>query len=188
MTDDEIYDVMHTIIGLVVGFSDVNIIPADDNGKAPNGPYASIKVGDNRGQRGQPNIKLSDTALVSSPIGQVRDVEHDIRPQVTAGVSINFYRANALLNAALLFGVNKRPDISQLLFESKIGWFGTNAINNLTALQSMESEERSQITINIGYELSSKVETNAIYSVQVIVENENSEQLADETIQTETGV
>ena len=188
MTDDEIYDVMHTIIGLVTGFANENIIPADDNGKASNGSYASIKVGSTRGQRGQANIKLSDTDLVTAPIGQVRDVEHDIRPQVTAGVSVNFYRANALSNATLLLDANKRPDISQLLFESKIGWFGTDAINNLTALQSKEFEERSQITINIGYELSSKVITNAIYSAQVIVENEDSEQLADITIQTETGV
>ena len=188
MTDDDIYTAAHSIITTVTGIAGDHVIPADDNEEAPSGSYASIKVGASRGQRGQANIINSNTGLVSSPIGDVRDVNHDIRPQVTVDVAINFYRGNALESALSLFQANKRPDISAQLFAAGIGWKSAGAVSDLTTLQSKEMEERALITISLMYEQSQTVTTNAIYSVTVIAENENGDTIQTETIDSPVGV
>ncbi len=187
MTDNDLYDLVHTIITTVTGLSNDHVIPADDNEESPDNAYASIKIGSSRGQRGQANIIKSNTALVSSPIGNVRDVNHDIKAQVTVDVAINFYRGNAIEKAVNLFQANKRPDISDLLFVANVGWKGSSAVNDLTALQSKEREERSLITLTLMYEQSQSVITNAIYSVQVIAENENGDIIQSETVNSPTG-
>lgn len=187
MTDNELYDLVHSIVTTVTGFANDHVIPADDNEESPDNEYASIKIGASRGQRGQANISKSNTALVASPIGQVRDVNHDIKAQLTVDVSINFYRGNALGNAANLFQANKRPDISELLFTANVGWRNANPINNLTALQSKEQEERSQITITLMYEQIQSVITNAIYQVDIIAENENGDTIQTETVNAPVG-
>lgn len=188
MTDDEIYDVFHQIVQDVTGLAGDHIIPGEDNQGAPAGPYASIKVGSSRGQRGHANQVLNNTALVSSPIGLVRDVEHDIRPQLTNDISVNFYRSGAGELASMLFQANKRPDVSQALFQAGIGWRNAGPINDLAALQSKEIEDRAQITITIWHEQSQKVTTNAIYSATVSVENEDGDILQTETIDSPVGV
>ena len=188
MTDDEIFDVMQAVVVAVTGIAINNVIPADDNHVAPSGAYASIKIGASRGQRGQANIIKSNAALVSSPIGDVRDVDHDVRAQLTVDVALNFYRDGALENASMMYQANKIPSISAQLFTAGIGWKGAGAINNLTALQSKEMEERALITITLLYERSQTTTTNAIYSVQVIAEDANGDTIQTETIDAPVGV
>jgi len=187
MTDEELYDLVHTIIATVTGLANDHIIPADDNEESPDNAYASIKIGASRGQRGQANITKSNTALVTSPIGQVRDVNHEVKAQLTVDVAINFYRDNAIEKAVSLFQANKLPNISDLLFAANVGWKGASAINDLTALQSKEREERSQITLILLYEQTQSVVTNAIYSVQVVDENENGYTIQTETVDSPVG-
>lgn len=188
MTDDEIYDVFHQIITTVTGLAGDHVIPADDNKKSPDNAYASIKVGQARGQRGHANQYLKNTDLVPSPIGQVRDVSHGIRAQLTCDISVNFYREGSGFNASLLYQASKRPDISQLLFQAGIGWRNSNAINDLSALQSKEIEERAQLTITVWYEQSQNVTTNAIYSAAISVENEDGDTIQTEIIDSPVGV
>ena len=187
MTDSDIYDLVHTVITTVTGLANDHVIPADDNEESPDNAYASIKIGSSRGQRGQANIIKSNTALVASPIGQVRDVNHNIKAQITVDIIINFYRGSAIENAVNLFQANKLPNISDLLFAANVGWKGTSAINDLTALQSKEREERSQITLTLLYEQLQSVVTNAIYSVEVIAENENGDTIQTETVDSPVG-
>lgn len=187
MTDNELYDLVHTVIATVTGLAGDHIIPADDNEESPDNAYASIKIGSSRGQRGQANITKSNTALVASPIGQVRDVNHEVKAQLTVDVIINFYRDNAIEKAVNLFQANKLPNISDLLFAANVGWKGASAINDLTALQSKEREERSQITLTLLYEQTQSVVTNAIYSVEVIAENENGDTIQTETVDSPVG-
>lgn len=188
MTDDNLYTLVHEIITTVTGLAGDHVIPADDNEQSPDNTYASIKIGASRGQRGQANITKTDTALVSSPIGDVRDIQHDIKAQVTVDVSINFYRGSAIENATKLFQANKRPDISVILYTASVGWKNVSAVNDLTALQSKEREQRSQITLTLMYENTSSVTTNAIYQVSVAVENENGATIQNETVDSPTGV
>ena len=187
MTDSELYDLVHTIIATVTGLAGDHIIPADDNEESPDNAYASIKIGSSRVQRGQANIVKSNTDLVTSPIGQVRDVNHEVRAQITVDVAINFYRGNALENAVKMFQANKLPTISDLLFFANVGWKGASAVNDLTALQSKEREERSLITLTLLYEQTQSVVTNAIYSVEVIAENENGDTIQTETVDSPVG-
>lgn len=181
MTDAEIFTAVHSIVIAVTGLAGKTVIQADDNKSSPKNLYGTIKVGTNRGQRGQANIDLSDTALTDSPIGQVKDISHGVKAQIWVDISINFFRTNARENAAKLFQANKLPNISQILFEANLGWKGLGAVNDLTALQSERREERAQVTLTLMYEQVQTVITNAIYSVTISVDNEDGD-----TIHTET--
>jgi hypothetical protein len=105
-------------------------------------------------------------------------VEFDVRAQVIANCSVNFFRGNALQYAERLKECNKRPDVQIALFKAGLGWGGTDAVNNLTGLQSAEWEQRAQITIRVMYEARSLVDVNNILSASVIIENEKAQELA----------
>jgi len=188
MTDNDIYTLVHTIINMVTGIPGTNIIPADDNECSPAGEYASIKVGQSRGQRGQANITKTNTGLIGSIIGNVRNVNHEVKAQVTVDININFYRGNALENALNLFQANKLPTISDLLLTSKVGWRNEQSINDLTTLQSKEREQRAQLTVTLLYEKTQSIVTNAIYTTSVTVENEDGQQIQTETVNAPIGV
>lgn len=175
MTREQLFDVVRQIILTVTGVPEC--ILADPNAPSPRGEYASVEPMLSLNQRGQANTIRKDTAPVSSPIGPVNNVDVDTRAQVIANCSVNFYRGDARYRAGRLFQCNKRPDISTLLFKNKIGWNGTDQVNDLTALQSKRHEQRSQITLRLMYELTDPVEINAIYSAQIIVENEKGDEL-----------
>ena len=132
---------------------------------APKGEYCAIKASGSKRQHGQAIIRKSNTGIITSPIGDVYDLDHAVAAQVVADVTINFYRGNANDYAMQLFQANKRPDISELLFINKVGWVGVNPINDLTALQSEDWETRAQIVVRLAYEQISTVTTNAIYQI-----------------------
>lgn len=177
MTREELFDILRPIIITVTGVPEC--ILADPNAPSPNGEYASVEPSQSIRQRGQANIIRTDTAPVSSPIGLVNNLNVDVRAQIIANCSINFYRGDARGRASRLFQANKRPDISVILFQNNLGWNGTEAINDLTALQSNRQEQRAQITIRLMYETTDPVVINAIYSAQIIVENENGDELSN---------
>lgn len=136
---------------------------------APNGPYATITPRQSVGERGQANITSRDIP------GDL--VQYDVRAQIMCAVSVNFYRGEALMYAERLKQANKRPDVSMMLFKAKIGWNSTDAVNNLTSLQSANFEQRSQITLRLMYETLSQPEINNILSASVSLENEKAEVL-----------
>lgn len=173
MTDKELFAVLRPIIMSVTGVPEC--ILADQNEKSPLGVYASIRPRQFVRERGQANIYRANTALVPSPIGPVNDLQVDVRAQIMCDVSVQFYRGEAIAMAESLKQCNKRPSVSAALFKNKIGWNGTSSVNNLTSLQSNNWEQRSEITITVMYETSSKETMNAIYSAQVIVQNEKAD-------------
>ena len=67
------------------------------------------------------------------------------------------------------------------LFKAKIGWNGTSNVNNLTALQSAKQEQRAQIDVRLMYEVSNISEINNILSASLIIENEKSQILYEDT-------
>ena len=69
-----------------------------------------------------------------------------------------------------------------MLFKSGIGWGGTDAVNNLTALQAANWEPRAQVTVRVLYETTDVSTINAILTASIIVENEAGDVL--ETIPT----
>ena len=103
---------------------------------------------------------------------------------MTSAASNAFNRFARCANdyAHQLFQANKRPDIQELLFINKVGWNGTNPLNNLTALQSEDWETRAQIVVRLTYEQSQLVTTNAIYQVPLEVEEFDSGAIITDSI------
>ena len=158
MNREQLFDILRPIIITVTGVPEC--ILADPNAPAPGGEYASVEPLLSIRQRGQANIIRTNTAPVSSPIGPVNDLNVDVRAQIIANCSINFYRGDARFRASRLLQAN----------------------NDLTAIQSNRQEQRSQITIRLMYETTDPVIINAIYSAQIIVQNEKGQILSDTVV------
>lgn len=180
MTNEELFAKLRPIVMLATGVPEC--ILADQKGPgsmpAPQGAYASITPRQSVGERGQANIISADI-----PGNLVRV---DVRAQIMCAVSVNLYRGQALMYAERLKQANKRPDVSLALFKAKIGWSGTDGVNNLTSLQSANFEQRAQITLRLMYEASSLAEVNNILSASVVLENEKAQVLETFTVEVET--
>ena len=175
-------DIFTTMEQIVRTITDVpTVILADQldarNGDvpAPTGEYASIEPMMSITERGQANIHRATSLTPQS-------VDVDARAQIMVECSINFYRGNARDRAQRLLQANKRSDISAILFKAKLGWNRTNAINNLTALQANNHEQRAQLSIFLMYETTDPIVINSIESVDFSVENEKAEVLETGTV------
>ena len=168
MTNEQIFAILRPIIMTVTGVPEC--ILADPNAQAPAGPYASVRIRQAIRERGQANVTVSD-------LNVTREVRYDIRAQIICDVNVEFWRGNAMEYAEKLKECHKRPDVPWILKRAKLGWGGSDAINNLTALQSANFEQRSQMTIKLFYEATTIVDVNRIEQVSVSVENEKAELL-----------
>ena len=179
MTNEELFKKLRPIVMLATGVPECLL--ADQAGpgsmSAPKGAYATITPRQSVSERGQANIVSRNVP------GEL--VEVDVRAQIMCSASVNFYRGEALMYAERLKQANKRPDVSMMLFKAKIGWNSTDAINNLTSLQSANFEQRAQITIRLMYETSSLPVVNNILSVEVALENEKAEVLQTFTVEAD---
>lgn len=177
MTNEELFKKLRPIVMLATGVPEC--VLADQYGPgsmpAPQGAYATITPRQSVSERGQANITSRDIP------GDL--IEFDIRAQIMCSCSVNFYRGEAIMFAERLKQANKRPDISIMLFKAKIGWNSTDAVNNLTSLQSANFEQRAQITIRLMYEAISISEINNILSVEVALQNEKARVLDTFTVE-----
>ena len=168
MTNEQLFAVIRPIIMQVTGVPEC-ILADQKDAKSPSGAYATVRPRQSITERGQANIYDSNAA------GNMVDV--DARAQVIATCSVNFYRGDAMAYAQKLKQCNKRPNVSMALFRAKVGWLGTDAINNLTALQSANWEQRAQINIRLMYETSNIDTVNNILSASVELQNEKAQVL-----------
>ena len=174
MTNLELFDIMRQIVMTVTGVPEV--ILANPNAPAPNGEYASIKPKQSISQRGQVNIYRKTSV---TPLSQ----DEEVRAQVIAECSINFYRGDSARDRAeRLLQCNKRSDISALLFRNGLGWNREGPVNDLDALQSNNWEQRAQISIFVMYETRDPIVINSIESVEYEVQNEKAEVILDGTV------
>lgn len=167
MTNEELFAKLRPIVLLATGVPEC--ILADQSTPtgskpSPTGAYASITPRQTVSERGQANISMRDVPGDK--------VEYDVRAQILCSCSVNFFRGQALMYAERLKQANKRPDVSALLFKAGIGWNMADAVNNLTALQSANFEQRAQITLRLMYEASSVVEVNNILEASLSVQYE----------------
>ncbi|MCK8669190.1 hypothetical protein M1M11_30380 [Pseudomonas azerbaijanoccidens] len=179
MTNEELFKKLRPIVMLATGVPECLL--ADQTGPgsmpAPKGAYATITPRQSVSERGQANILSRDVP------GE--QVEVDVRAQIMCSCSVNFYRGEAIMFAERLKQANKRPDVSVMLFKSNIGWNSTDAVNNLTSLQSANFEQRAQITIRLMYETSSLPVINNILSASVAFENERAEVIQTFSVQVD---
>lgn len=179
MTNEELFKKLRPVVMLATGVPEC--ILADQAGPgsmpAPKGAYATITPRQSVSERGQANIVSRDVP------GE--QVQVEVRAQIMCSCSVNFYRGEAMMFAELLKQANKRPDISMMLFKSKIGWNSTDGVNNLTSLQSANFEQRAQITIRLMYETTSLPVINNILSASVAFENERAEVIQTFSVQVD---
>ncbi|WP_106804538.1 hypothetical protein [Pseudomonas sp. S5D5] len=177
MTNQELFAKLRPIVMLATGVPECLLADQIGPGSmpAPQGAYATITPRQSVNERGQANI------VSRNKPGEL--VEVDVRAQIMCSASVNFYRGEALMYAERLKQANKRPDVSMMLFKAKIGWNSTDAINNLTSLQSANFEQRAQITIRLMYETSSLPVVNNILSVEVALQNEKARVLNTFTVE-----
>lgn len=177
MTNQELFAKLRPIVMLATGVPECLLADQIGPGSmpAPQGAYATITPRQSVSERGQANIVSRNRP------GEL--VEVDVRAQIMCSASVNFYRGEALMYAERLKQANKRPDVSMMLFKAKIGWNSTDAVNNLTSLQSANFEQRAQITIRLMYETSSLPVINNILSATVALENEKAQVIQTFTVE-----
>lgn len=175
MNKEDIFNVLRPIVTSVTGVTEV--ILANPNAPAPTGVYASILPIMNISERGQ--------AIIYHENKTDGTIDRTIKSQLIAECSINFYRGDAHNNAQLLKQADKIYSNWLSLYNNKIGWVRTSTVNNLNFLQSNNWESRSQISIFLSYESNLNVENiNTIEKVKVIIDNKDSEILADFDVET----
>ena len=179
MTNQELFAKLRPIVMLATGVPECLLADQIGPGSmpAPQGAYATITPRQSVSERGQANIVSRNVP------GE--QVEVDVRAQIMCSASVNFYRGEALMYAERLKQANKRPDVSMMLFRAKIGWNSTDAVNNLTSLQSANFEQRAQITIRLMYETSSLPVINNILSATVALENEKAQVIQTFTVEVD---
>ncbi|ATV25094.1 hypothetical protein [Pectobacterium phage PEAT2] len=155
MTNNDIFAALRPHILNVTGVSEC--ILADPNGPSPDGPYASVRPRQSIRERGQANIIMTD--------GANDTIVYEIRAQIVASCEINFFRGEAMQYAEMLKECHKRPDVCWPLWKAGIGWGGTEPVNNLTALQASNFEQRAQIIVKLLYEAVNTVTVNNILHV-----------------------
>lgn len=155
MTNNDIFAALRPHILNVTGVSEC--ILADPNGPSPDGAYASVRPRQSIRERGQANIIMTD--------GANDTIVYEIRAQIVASCEINFFRGEAMQYAEMLKECHKRPDVCWPLWQKGIGWGGTEPVNNLTALQASNFEQRAQIIVKLLYEAVNTVTVNNILHV-----------------------
>lgn len=165
MTNKELFAKLRPIVLMVTGVPEV-ILANEDGTVAPKGPYASIFPRQNVRERGQANARR-----YNAPNNRVTS---EVKSQIIATCSVNFFRGDAHMYAELLKECNKHAAISMMLMRAGLGWNGTDAVNDLTGLQAANWEQRAQINIRVMYETKSVFEINNILSASAIIEDEKA--------------
>ena len=174
MTNIELFDIIRPIIISVTGVPEC--ILADPNAPAPSGEYAAVRPKQSISERGQSNIIRTN--------GTGNELDVDVRAQIIAECSVNFYRGNAVDYAEKLKQCNKRPDVSASLYRAGVGWNRTSSVNNLTTLQSDNQEQRAQISLYLMYEATDSVTINSIERVNYDVQYETGTVVASGSVET----
>ncbi len=173
MTNYDIYTVMRQIVMKVTGLKQVYL--ADQAVQAPSGTYATIRVA----QGVQPMA-----------LGTVRRTYDKEKQTVTETVScpvrydipVNFYRAGAMDYAPMLINCSRLSGVHALLLSKRLGWAGSDPVQNLTALQSSEQEERAVIVVHLVGEKKVSEIVNTIEAARIIVEDEKTNVLQDSDV------
>lgn len=181
MTNLEIYKVVREIVLQVTGVP--TVIRSNPNAPSPDGEYCAVSVTQTTRQRSEPAVRMTNVPQTEGSIEWI-GVRHELIANCETDVSINFYRGAAHEYARKLFGANKLPSISELLYRKEIRWLKSSPVNNLNALQSENWESRAQLSITMMYKEISYEDTNAIYKVPIELQNEKGEVIAEDISST----
>lgn len=179
MTREELFQILRPIVVNVTGVAQV--ILANQSTKAPAGEYCTIEPFSNLAQLGRGNVKR-DAVPAQDDNPDFEDLRETLTVSIEATVSVNFYRGNAQDYAHKLMFCDQRSAVSDYLFEKGVGWMGTDAVNNLTMLNSGQYEQRSQINIRVRFKQEQQDFVQAIYEVPWVIEDENANEIASGSV------
>lgn len=145
------------------------------SGNAPQGQYASST-------RAKPYVSAGSQAAFKRNTPNDK-IETKVRAQIIATCSVNFFRGDAHMFAERLFECNKHPNISMMLMKAGLGWNGADAVNDLTALQSANWEQRAQVSIRVMYVTETQSEINNILSASAVMQDAKGRVLSSIDVQ-----
>lgn len=133
------------------------------NSPSIKGAYSTVAVSNirNRGQANQ-TVKEGDRVL-----------DYDVRSQLIATLTVNFYRNGAMSYAQNLKDSFKMQTIHMMMLREKIGFTGTSTITNITELFSGNQEERAHIELYVYYQHTMKDQVNVIERGDIVVSGDN---------------
>lgn len=133
------------------------------NSPAVKGSYCTVAVSNirNRGQANQKTI-----------VGD-RVIDYDVRSQLIATITVNFYRNGAMDYAQNLKDAFKMQTIHMMMLRENIGFTGTSTITNITELFSGNQEERAHIELYVYYQNVMKDQVNTIERGDIVIKNED---------------
>lgn len=173
MTREELFTVMRDIVLTVTGV-DACILD-DQNAPSPSGEYCVIEPFSNIRQIGRGATNQTEVVAQDDP--EYNDIEESITSLLEAKVDINFFRGDARLLAQKLMFCDQRSDVYETLYTNGVFWMRTDAVNNLTVLNSATYEPRAQISIYVRFEQTQTATVKQIYTVPFALENENGIEL-----------
>lgn len=185
MTNSELYLVVRQMVHAVTGLP-LDKIVAQDPECNIKGEYCAIKINGTARERGRGSINFGQSDIVSSPIGDVRNLTSDIISYIERDVTLNFYRGAAHDYARSMTACGRFFSVRDVMLRNGVGLLGRGVVNDLTALQSDSREPRAEITLTIATTENYSDEINAVYGVSLIAENEKAEMLATVSISAPT--
>ena len=176
MTNLGVSKAVRAIVMKVSGLEQVYL--ADQANMAPSGAYATIRV----------SQSYSATAIGgtrSSYNKKDRTITTDVFCPVRYDIAVNFYRGTALDYAQSLINCSRLPSVHATLLKNKLGWAGNDPVQNLTALQSSQQEERAAIVLHlIGTKRLSET-VNTIEAASVTVEDEKTNVIRQDAVNSD---
>lgn len=136
----DIFSAIREVILTVSGVDEV--IEANPNAHSPKGTYATVMIA----QSARPT---SMGTVSQKIINDGRDMTVTNKYPVVWECTVNFYRGDAFGNASKLLRMQYLPVIADYFLERGIGLVDCSNLNNLTALQSSNFEQRAVITISL---------------------------------------
>ena len=173
MTNYDIYTVMRQIVMKVTGLKQVYL--ADQAVQAPSGAYATIRV-----SQGVQPMALGSVRRAYDKEKQT--VTETVSCPVRYDIPVNFYRAGAMDYAPMLINCSRLSGVHALLLSKRLGWAGSDPVQNLTALQSSEQEERAVIVVHLVGEKKVSEVVNTIEAARIIVEDEKTNVLQESDV------
>ncbi len=140
MTSEEVFSILREVILSVTGVEEC--IQANPNGQAPKGEYASVMVSD----QVVPQSRGSVYQKVDEEAGTM---EYKTKYPAVRQVTVNFWRGKAIDRATKLTRIHYLPAISDHFLAAGIGISEVSSVQNLTALQSNQMEERAAVTMSV---------------------------------------
>ena len=167
---NDIFKIVATIVRLATNVQ--TCVIADDVAAAPKGEYCAIRISESV----SPTAKGEKIRQVSE---DGRSITLITRIPIIYEITLNFYRGSSIASATKMIHCFRLSGVNTLLFRKQLGWAGSEAVQNLTDLQSGAMEERASIVIRLVGSMEQSETVNTILFVPVNVQNENGEIIAE---------